>query len=74
MERGDKVPEKEIINLKPQEVVMKKLMKTRRKLSILVPTVKSGLKTKEKSMLIIETDIPRTFAYLPEMVPLKQSL
>lgn len=53
---------------------MKKLMKTRRKLSILVPTVKCGLKTKEKSMLIIETDIPRTFAYLPEMVPLKKSL
>ena len=44
-----------------EEITLKnQLMKLRRKLSRLMP----NQKTKEKSILIIDTDIPRTFAYL----------
>jgi hypothetical protein len=48
---------------------LKKLMKLRGKLSMLIP-LHSKAKTKEKSILIIDTDIPRTFAYLDEMTVL----
>lgn len=37
-------------------------------------SVDSKIKTKERSILIIDTDIPRTFAYLPQMSAMRVPL
>lgn len=42
---------------------VKKLLKVRRKLNMLV-SLKTEKKTREKSILIIDNDVPRTFTHL----------
>lgn len=55
----------EIMKTYPADKVdtVQQLLKVRRKLNVLMPS-HSKSKTKEKSILIIDTDIPRTFSYI----------
>lgn len=54
-------------------ILLQRLMKIRRKLSMLIP-MHSKSKTKERSILVIDTDLPRTFAQLDQMKPILSNL
>jgi hypothetical protein len=61
------VPKQHIIKfdkIEESETLIQKLMKLRKKLSMLI-SLKAEAKTRERSILIIDTDIPRTFSNVP---------
>ena len=61
------MPKQQIIKfdkIEESETLIQKLMKLRKKLSMLI-SLKAESKTRERSILIIDTDIPRTFSNVP---------
>ena len=67
IESGGQVPKQHIIKfdkIGESETLVQKLMKLRKKLSMLI-SLKAESKTRERSILIIDTDIPRTFSNVP---------
>ena len=61
------MPKQQIIKfdkIEESETLIQKLMKLRKKLSMLI-SLKAESKTRERTILIIDTDIPRTFSNVP---------